>query len=71
MGERMGHLQLLLALTSAMILRSGGTSNHILLSQIQGCTKFESQVPVFIFPQNRVAQLYLQAGHPCKVKVAF
>jgi hypothetical protein len=56
-------LQLLLVLTSAVILRSEshGTHDHILLSQIQDSTNLEGQVPVFLSPRNRVAQLYPQA----------
>jgi hypothetical protein len=37
------------------------THDHILLSQIRDSPNTESQVPVFISPRNRVAQLYLQA----------
>jgi hypothetical protein len=57
------HLQLLIALTSAVILGSGsrGTHNHILLSQIRDSLNLEGQVPLFISPRNRVAQLYPQA----------
>jgi hypothetical protein len=49
-------LQLLLIFASAVIFmsESRGTHDHILLSQIRGS-------PVFIFPRNRVAQLYPQA----------
>jgi hypothetical protein len=56
-------LQLLLALASAVILRSGsrGTHDHILLSQIRDSPNLEGQVPVFISLRNRVAQLYPQA----------
>jgi hypothetical protein len=57
------HLQLLLALASAVILRSEscGTHDHISLSQIRDFPNLEGQVPVFISPRNRVAQLYPQA----------
>jgi hypothetical protein len=57
------HLQLLLSLVSAVILRSEshGTHDHILLSQIQNFQKLEGQVPVFISPRTRVARLYPQA----------
>jgi hypothetical protein len=50
-------------LASAVILRSedGGTHDHILLSQIRDSPNLEGQVPVFIPPRNRVAQLYPQA----------
>jgi hypothetical protein len=53
-------LQLLPAFTSAVILgfESRGTHDHILLSQIRGFPNLEGQVPVFIFPMNRVSQLY-------------
>jgi hypothetical protein len=58
--ERVCLLQLLLALASTVILgsESRGTHDHILLSQIRDYTKLEDQVPVFISPRNRVAQLY-------------
>jgi hypothetical protein len=49
--------QFLLALTSAVIL---GTHDPILLSQIRDFPNLEGQVPVFIYPRNRVAQLYPQ-----------
>jgi hypothetical protein len=51
---------LLLDLTSAVILgsQSCGTHDHILLYQILDSTNMEGQVPVFISPRNRVAQLY-------------
>jgi hypothetical protein len=57
------HLQLLLALASAVILwsESHGTHDHILLSQIWLIPNLEGQVPVFISLRNRVAQLYPQA----------
>jgi hypothetical protein len=47
-------LQLLLTLASAVILgsESRGSHDHILLSNL------ENQVPVFVSPRNRVAQLY-------------
>jgi hypothetical protein len=53
-------LQLLVALASAVILRSEsrGTHDHILLSQIRDSPNLEAQVPVFISHKNRVAQLY-------------
>jgi hypothetical protein len=56
-------LQLLLALASAVILKSDlhGTFDHILLSQIRGSPNLEGQAPIFISPRNRVAQLYPQA----------
>jgi hypothetical protein len=55
-------LQLLLALASAVILRSvyRGTHDYIFLSQIRDSPNLEGQVPVFISPKNRVAQLYPQ-----------
>jgi hypothetical protein len=58
-------LQLLLLLASAVILgsESRGTQDHILLSQIRDSSNLEGQVPVFISPRNRVAQLYPQALH--------
>jgi hypothetical protein len=50
-------------LASAVILKSEsrGTHDHILLSQIRDSTNLEGQVPVFISPRNRMAQLYPQA----------
>jgi hypothetical protein len=61
--ERVCRLQLLLVLASAVILgfKFRGTRDPILLSQIRDCTNLEGQVPVFISPRNRVAQLYSQA----------
>jgi hypothetical protein len=35
--------------------------DHILLSQIRDSPNMEGQVPIFISPRNRVAQLYPQA----------
>jgi hypothetical protein len=60
-------LQLLLALASAVILRSEsrGTHNHILLFQIRDFPSLEGQVPVFISPSNRVAQLSLSDTRCC------
>jgi hypothetical protein len=57
------HLQLLVALASTVILRSKSheTYDQILLSQIWDSPNLEGQVPVFISPRNRVAQLYPQA----------
>jgi hypothetical protein len=56
-------LQLLLDPASAVILRfeSRGTDGHILLSQTRDSPNLEGQVPVFISPRNRLAQLYPQA----------
>jgi hypothetical protein len=50
-------------LASAVILRfeSRGIHGHILLSHIRGSPNLEGQVPVFVSPRNRVAQLYPQA----------
>jgi hypothetical protein len=61
--ERVCRLQLLLVLASAVILgsESRGTCDHILLSQIRDSPKLEGQVPIFISPRNRAAQLYPQA----------
>jgi hypothetical protein len=52
-------LHLLLALASTFILRSDsrGTRNHILLSQIRDSPNLEGQVPLFIYPRNKAAQL--------------
>jgi hypothetical protein len=56
------NLQWLLALASAVFLRSEsqGTHDHILLSQILASPSLEDQVPVFISSRNRVVQLYPQ-----------
>jgi hypothetical protein len=56
-------LQLLLVLTSAVILKleSRGTHDHILLSQIRDSPNLEGQVPVFISARKTVVQLYPQA----------
>jgi hypothetical protein len=56
------HLQLLLALASAVILRSEsrGAHDHILLPQIRD-SPLEDQVPVFLNPRNRVTRFYPQA----------
>jgi hypothetical protein len=53
-------LPLLLALSSAFILRSefGRTHDHIVLSQIRDYPPPGAPRPVFISPRNRVAQLY-------------
>jgi hypothetical protein len=61
--ELVCRLQLLLVLASAVILgsESRGTRDHILLSQIRDSPYVEGQVPVFISPRNRVAQLNPQA----------
>jgi hypothetical protein len=37
------------------------TRDHNLLSQIRNSPNLEGQVPIFISPRNRVAQLYPQA----------
>jgi hypothetical protein len=50
--ERFCRLQLLLVFASA---------GHILLSQIRDSPNLERQVPIFISPRNRMAQLYPQA----------
>jgi hypothetical protein len=59
---RVCRLQLLLAFASAVILgsKSGGTRDHILVSQIRDSPNLEGQVSVFISHRNRVAQLYPQ-----------
>jgi hypothetical protein len=48
---------------SAVILwsKSRGTHGHILQSRLRDSPNLDSQVPVFISPRNRVAQLYPQA----------
>jgi hypothetical protein len=54
---------LLLVFVSAVILGSESrrTHDHILLFEIQDSSNLEIQVPVFLSPRDRVAQLYLQA----------
>jgi hypothetical protein len=61
--ERVCRLQSLLILASTVIFgfESRGTRDHILLSQIRDSRNLEGQVPVFLSPRNRVAQLYPQA----------
>jgi hypothetical protein len=61
--ERVCGLQLLLGFASAVILVSDSreTRDHILLSQIWDSPNLEGQVPIFMSPRNRVAQLYPQA----------
>jgi hypothetical protein len=56
MRGRICHLQLLLALASAVILgsESRGTHDHILLPQIRDSLNLEGQFPVFMSPMNRV-----------------
>jgi hypothetical protein len=53
--RRVCRLQLLLALTSAVIRRSESheADNHILLSQIRDSPNLEAQVSVFISPRKR------------------
>jgi hypothetical protein len=57
------NLLLLLGLASAVPLQSESheTQDHIFLSPFLGLPKLEGQVPVFISPRDRVAQLYPQA----------
>jgi hypothetical protein len=56
-------LQLLLVFASIVILGSESreTHDHILLSQTRDSSNLEGQVPVFISPKNRFAQLHPQA----------
>jgi hypothetical protein len=60
---RVCRLQMLLVLASTVIVgsESRGTHKQILLSQIRDSPNLEGQVPVFIYPRNRVAELYPQA----------
>jgi hypothetical protein len=65
-GEARGrvcHSQLLLSLTSVVILGSEScvTHDHILVPQIRDSPNLEGQVAVFISLRNRVVQLYPQA----------
>jgi hypothetical protein len=54
---------MLLILASAAIpgSESCGTHDHILVSQNRDSPNLDGQVPLFISPRNRVAQLYPQA----------
>jgi hypothetical protein len=54
--------KLLLALASTVFVgfESHGTHGHILPSQIWDYPNLQGQVPIFISPRNRVAQLYPQ-----------
>jgi hypothetical protein len=58
--EWVSRLKLLLVFASTVILwsESLGTHDRILLSQIRDSPNLDDQVPVFISPRNRVAQLY-------------
>jgi hypothetical protein len=60
---RICRLQLLLVLASAVILgsKSLGTHANILPSHIRDSSNVQGQVPVFISPSDRVAQLHPQA----------
>jgi hypothetical protein len=60
------HLQLLLALASAVILKfeARGTHDYILLSKVWDFSNLEGQVLVFISLRKRVPQLYPQALVP-------
>jgi hypothetical protein len=55
--------QLLLGLARAVTLGSGSrrTHDHFLLPHLRLPPNLEGQVPVFVSPRNRVAQLYLRA----------
>jgi hypothetical protein len=63
---RVCRLQLLLALASAVILRSESRRTHdrILLSQIRDSLNLEDQVLVVISPRNRVTRLFPGSGFP-------
>jgi hypothetical protein len=60
---RVCSFQLLLGLTSGVFLgsESHSTHDHNLLFQEWDASNLEGQVPVFICPRDRVAQLYSQA----------
>jgi hypothetical protein len=53
----------MLILASAVNFRSESrrAHDHILLSEIRSSPNLEGQVPLFISPRSRVAQLYRQA----------
>jgi hypothetical protein len=63
MRGRVCRLQLLLALASTVILgfEHRETQDHILLSQIRDFPNLVGQVPEFLSPRNREAQLNPQA----------
>jgi hypothetical protein len=42
-------------------VESRGTRDHILLSQVRHSPNLEGQVPVFIYPRDRLARLYPQS----------
>jgi hypothetical protein len=52
------------ATTFMLMSESRGTHGHILPSQIRDSPKLEGQVPVLIYPRNRVARLYPHALFP-------
>jgi hypothetical protein len=62
-GDRTGlSFTMLLALAGAVILGpESREAHHILLFQIRDSPNLEGQDPVFIYPRNRVTQLYSQA----------
>jgi hypothetical protein len=58
---RVCRLQLLVVLASAVLgSESRGAHDHILLSQIWDCLNQEGHISEFMYPRNRVAQLYPQ-----------
>jgi hypothetical protein len=65
--------KLLLVLASAVILgsKSCETHDHILLAQVRHSPNLEGQVPVFIFPRNRVAlgSLFIASKSKSKSKL--
>jgi hypothetical protein len=68
--ERVCRLQLLLALASAVILGSGTVGlATIFYCLIRDSLNLESQVPVFIFPRNRVARLWVPFSSPTTRRV--
>jgi hypothetical protein len=60
---RVCSLQLLLSLANSVVyvFESSRNNDHTLLSQIWHSPNLEGQVPAFITPRNRVAQLYPRA----------
>jgi hypothetical protein len=65
---RVCHLQLLLALTSTVILRSKsrGTHDHILLSQIPDSSNLEGQVPYLYLQEQGGPVIPPGTGFPCR-----
>jgi hypothetical protein len=65
MGRQACHLQMLLALTSAVMFRSKSSRTpRLIYSQIWDCPNLVGQAPVCMSPRNRVGQFYPQVWGP-------